>query len=128
MKHRRAIYYLLFLSVALNLAVLPLVVLPDIAGAAASDEGRAMLTPFVMLLLQPVEMVWHAAGQFGTLDNVDCAAAPCVPWGRPPMFFRIALRHSSLAVPFWWFVQIVLFEVATRVRARFAVVRSARVR
>ena len=115
---RRIAIYLQFLSVAVILTLLPLVVLPDTLGPASTQQGQERLSPIIDVLVLPVEKVWDILGQFGTFDTVNCHPIPCLWWHRPPIFFHIALRHSALAIPFWLLVQVSLFEGMLFLRRR----------
>jgi hypothetical protein len=114
----RLIVYPHLLSVAIILTLLPLVVLPDIAGPMATRAGSDLLTPYVGALVRPPEAVWRLLGKAGTFDSVSCAAAPCMEWHRPPAFCRMALRHAQAAVPFWFFAQGAVLEAFLFARAR----------
>ena len=86
---------------AIVLSLLPSVMLPDTSGPMATSAGRA-LVPVVKALVLPPE--WFRSSVLGQLQTYATYDGPNggPSWQRPPYFSRMALRHATVAVPFWF--------------------------
>jgi len=76
--------------------------LPDLSGPLAQPQSTAFRALAKALLLPPERFRELVLRQIGTWTIIDAEHGTSLWWHRPPVATRSALRHSFVAVPFWF--------------------------